>query len=312
MTLKDLASIAGVSVSAVSKALNNSTDVSSETRERVLALAQMHGYAKKSRRKAARKDGPLTIAIIYSDITSNYYTKLIEAFDMRISDMGGILVTSSARFQSERIVRLCQFYEQSGMVDGIICISPFNVFGEIGAPDLPMVGISYPSREYHAFDYLCVDDAVGIAEAVTTFQRLGHTRIAYLGEKYTWYRRQSFEEAMQRNKLGVDPRLVIISEERFEQAGYDTARRLLQIGELPTAILAAYDDVAFGAAQVLMDAGFRIPDDISVAGIDNTLRALHNNQVLGSVNCHIDDQVEIALNLLQRKINSSGPPPFKT
>lgn len=304
MTLRQLSQLANVSISTVSKALNNADDVAEGTRARVLELAQAHGYTKHLHTAAAPSRQGLVIAVLYSDITSNYYTTLLKVFDDYITEQGGLMVSSSARFSTQRIIQLCEFYAASGMVDGIVCISPFNIFGELPQPALPMVGISYPSYESHPFDYVCVDDDVGIDDAIRCLRELGHTRIGYLGEPYTWYRQQSFEKAMRRYGLQVEESFVTVSKHRFELAGHDGARVLLAQDELPTAVFAAYDDLAVGAAQVFNDAGLRIPEDISIAGVDNTMRTLRDKQVLASVNCHIEDQVEITLGLLLKKIEN--------
>lgn len=306
ITLREMAEIAGVSISAVSKALNNSSDINRETREKILTIAKARGYIKKQKNgfiKVTNSNRPMTIAIIYSDIVSNYYTKLLEEFDKRISEMGGIMLMSSAQFKTERIIELCNFYQNTGIVDAIILISPFNSFGQIPATNIPMIGISYPSNEYHEFDYLCVDDAIGIADGIAKLKSLGHTKIAYFGEKYTWYRQQYFENAMKACKLKVFSSLIFVStEERFEKAGYDTATRMLKQGNIPTAIFASYDDVALGAAEVLKASGYRIPEDISICGIDYTQRQVIPGMPISSVNCHIETQVDIAINTLLRKI----------
>lgn len=308
ITLKELSKEAGVSISAVSKALNDSSDISEETKNRIVALARERGYSRKKHPSQISNSGrSMTIAIIYSDIVSNYYTKLLKEYDARISEMGAIMLMASAQFKTERIIELCSFFQQTGIADGIICISPFNIFGQIPPMDIPMIGISYPSTEYHAFDHLSVDDSVGIADGIAKLVELGHTKIAYMGEKYTWYRQQDFEAAMKSHKLKIDPAFDLVSDYRFEKAGYDCAERLLKHGDLPTAIFAAYDDIAAGAAETLKNAGYRIPEDISIAGIDYTQRNIGNGKVISSVNCHIKDQVNISLNLLLRKIRKQIP-----
>ena len=98
LTLRQLAGLAGVSTSTVSKALNNSPDISAETRDQILELATRHGYQRKFRKKSAAKpgiSGP-KIGLIYSDVVSRYYSKLIQAYNVKLGAMDGVLLACDA------------------------------------------------------------------------------------------------------------------------------------------------------------------------------------------------------------------------
>ncbi len=307
-TLKELAKIAKVSISTVSKALNNSNDIAEDTKLRIIDIAIRNGYVKAQKKQIPNtKTGPV-IAVIYSDITSNYYSRLMDIFDTHIAKMNGLLLMSCAEFETKRIIQLCRFFESIEKVDGIICVSPFNVFGDIPRSTLPMVGLSYPSFETHPFDYICVDDGVGIDEGVACFIKHHHTKIAFLSEGFTPHRLQFFKDSMKRQGLAADPSLIRVSDKRFEQAGYEMMQDIIAKGNIPTAVFAAYDDIAVGASQAILENGLSIPEDISIAGIDNTMCLLNGHNMLSSVNCHMEEQVDIAINLLMKKVNE---PDFK-
>ena len=307
-TLKELAEIAGVSVSTVSKALNDSNDIGDDTKQRIVDLASTYGYNKNTKkRKALLNEGP-KIAIIYSDITSNYYSRLIEMFDNHIAEMNGVMVMGSARFATKRIIDLCRYFEACDSVDGIICVSPFNVFGDIPQFSIPMVGLSYPSFETHPYDYICVNDGVGIDEGIAVFKKHGHKKIAFLSEKLTPHRLDFFLDSMERLGLKVDQSLIRVSDLRFEQAGVEMMNDIIEKGNIPTAVFAAYDDIAVGAAKAIYEAGLKIPEDISIAGVDNTMCMLDEHHMLASVNCHMEEQVDIAVSMLMKKVEN---PDFK-
>ncbi len=303
-TLKELADIADVSISTVSKALNDSKDIGEETKQRILELADRYGYAKARKKTAVQSsDGP-AIGVIYSDITSNYYSRLIEKFDNYIAGIGGLMIMSCARFENRQINKITRYFESSNTVDGIICISPFNVFGDISRSSLPMVGLSYPSFENHPFDYICVDDSIGIDEGIQSLKKQGHTKIAFLSEKFTDHRLQFFKHSMKKHNIPIDPALIRVSNNRFEQAGFEMMQDIFAKGSVPTAVFAAYDDIAVGAAGFLIDHGLKIPEDVSIAGIDNTMCTINGHNMLSSVNCHMEEQVDIAVNMLMKKINN--------
>lgn len=305
ITLKELASIAGVSVSTVSKALNNADDVSTETKNAIVQLARKHGYIKNvpvGRTATAEITGP-RIALIYSDVISHYYSTLIQRFDQRIARENGIMLACDSQFSTGRTVELCKFFEESGQVDGIICVSALCDLGDLPVGNIPITGISYyPNFESHPFDYICVNDGMGIEEAVRCLKDYGHSAIAYLGEPYTKQRQIAFENAMKKFDLQVDSRLVHISDRRFQDAGYESMQKILQQDQRPTAIVCAYDDVALGASKAIFEAGYQIPEDFSILGVDNTMQTIYNYKTLASVNCHIEEQVDIILAMLNRKI----------
>lgn len=304
ITLKEMALEAGVSISTVSKALNNSTDISTATRDKILKLAKERKYTKKTKQPNGQYNREKqVVAVIYSDIVSRYYTMILKEFNARLTEMGALMLMSSAHFETANINEFCQFYTKTGVVDGIVILSASNIFGDVPACGLPMVGISYPSTEYHDFDHICVDDATGIYDGLKALKKLGHKNIAYIGERYTWYRRQYFEQAMKDLHLEVQEKYIIENDLRFEKAGQKAMESLLALDEKPTAIFAAYDDMAAGAFQVMSEEGFRVPEDFSLCGIDATKREIGRNQEIASVNCHIEAQVDTALNILFRKID---------
>lgn len=303
ITLRELSAIAGVSVSTVSKAINNSTDVGEETKLRVQRLAQQYGYTPPHRCFGkSGHDGPV-IALIYSDVTSNYYTRVIETLDERVREKGGLLIMGNASFDTSRIIGLMNYFQSRQSVDGILLLSALNIFGEIPRARLPLVGISYPSFEAHPFDYICVNDGVGIDEAVDCLVGKGHRRIAFISEPFTAHRLEFFKSAMRLRNIEPDPALIRVSPHRFYDAGYECMKEILAAGEPPTAVFGAYDDIAVGAAQAIREAGLHVPEDVSLLGIDNTLQTVSYHRVLASVDCHISDQVGIALALLMKRIN---------
>ena len=304
ITLRELSEIAGVSVSTVSKAINDSSDIGAETKQRIQQLAQQHGYVPPKRTVVEQKRSGPVIGLIYSDVTSNYYTRLIDRIDERIHEKGGLLIMGNASFDTNRIIGLLRYFQSLQSVDGVLIISALNVFGEIPRPRLPLVGISYPSFETHPFDYICVNDGVGIDEAVECLVRKGHTRIAFISEQFTNHRLEFFKSSLRIRHIEPDASLIRISRHRFYDAGYECMKEILAANQTPpTAVFGAYDDIAVGAAQAIREAGLNIPEDISLLGVDNTMQTVSYHRVLASVDCHMDDQADIALALLMKRIN---------
>lgn len=314
LTLKQLAKLAGVSTSTVSKALNNSPDISGETKRQIVDLAAKHSYQKKFRKKSASRpgiSGP-KIGLIYSDVVSRYYSKLIQAYNIKIQDMGGVLVSCDARFSTERAALLCNYLDQQCHVDGLISIygsCDLSALPKTRAPLVGSVGIkaidtlingSFPC------DYICINAKTGLTQAIDCLISYGHKDIAYIGEIHSHARHVLFEDIMKQYGLDIRPGFIRTTDLRFEEAGFEMMHAILSEGLRPTAVVCGYDDIAVGAAKAIFEAGLRIPEDISLVGYDNTQVRLYNGKMLASINSFIEDQVSIVMAMLMKRISCPG------
>lgn len=311
MTLKELAQQAKVSTSTVSKALNNSPDISEETKKLILNLAEEAGYRKKYRKKSAAKPGFAgpKIGLIYSDVVSRYYSRVIQAYSDRVTELGGVLIACDAQFSRERVTMLCNYLDQQCQVDGIICITDSGAsIPRTRAPLLCSVGIASMSADAgnYTFDYICSNAKTGLIQAVEYLLRNGHREIAYIGERHSVTRLELFREIMDHMKLPIPEGFVRTTTLRFEEAGYRMMRELLQESRRPTAVLCAYDDIAIGASKAIYEAGLRVPEDISLIGYDDTRQRIYNQKMLASISSFIDDQVSIGMAMLMKRISDPG------
>lgn len=314
MTLNRLAELAGVSISTVSKALNNSPDISQETRQAILLLAEEYGYQKKPRRRSPGKSGfpGPKIGLIYSDVVSRYYSRLIQAYTEKISALGGLVLACDAQFSDERVAALCAYLDQQCQVDGIINIvgsSDLSSMPKTRAALLCNVGVgAMPNlvNGDYTFDYICTNAKTGMMQAIEYLVRCGHRDIAYIGEPHSSSRQALFEEIMAQLRLPVPEEFLCVTPLRFEEAGYRMMIQLLRQSHRPTAVLCAYDDIALGAAKAIYEAGLQVPEDISLIGYDDTRQRIFNQKILSSISSFIDDQVSIGMSMLLKRMESPG------
>lgn len=290
MTMKELAKIASVSVSTVSKAFCDADDVSKETKEHIFALAREHGvFGKYYKGKYHKK----IIAIICPEFRSNYYTRFLECLQGMIEASDGICVVSADRFDPRRQAELIEYYASYLKVDGLI------VFG---MRDIPKKGYTAPivsllGNTDVAFDSVNVDMDHAIKGAVRTLHDLGHTKLAFLGETLTKAKANAF--------CTVAPDCPVFeSTLRFEEAGEDGVRQLLKSAPDTTAIICAYDNIALGAIRELRKNALSVPEDVSVIGIDNIPLCGHTETTLTSIDCDPEEVCRITWDLLQKKISS--------
>lgn len=292
MTMRELAKLANVSVSTVSKAFHDAEDISEETRQLVFETAKEHGcYGKFYKGKFHKQ----IIAIICPELGSSFYTTYVERLQRIIEAHNGIALISADNFSPAAQAELLEYYASYLQVDGIIAFSLANPPKK--GYDIPIVSIfSAPDPNV---DTVCINLEAPIIEAVSLLRSLGHERIAFLGESLTHVKAAIF-----RKVCGLADPCIIESAYRFEKAGEDGARQLLTINGDHTAIICAYDNIALGAIRYLKRCGYRVPEDLSVIGIDNINISEHAETSLATIDTNPDEVCMIAWDIIQKKQQS--------
>lgn len=300
MTMKDLARLANVSVSAVSKAFSGAEDISEDTKKHIFEVAKEHGCYNKFYKGKYPK--PI-IAIICPELLGSHYSSIVEYLKDVIEQGGGIALVSTDNFDNDKKLELVEYYSEYLQVDGIIVISMCKANKEFSTP---IVALFNSADE--RVDAVQVELKHGIEKAIELFGQLGHRNIAFAGEGHTHAKAKIFEEKCRREHLHG---LIFESSERFEKAGVDCAKQILAAEDKCTAILCAYDDIAVGAIKHLKREGFNIPEDFSVIGIDNISVSEYMECALTTVDEHKASVCDIAWKLLQKKIKNKYYRPKK-
>lgn len=277
-TIKDIAKVAGVNVSTVSRALNGSSEVGEDTRKKIEAIAKELGYTPDYSAKAMVGKGTRLVGMIVPEISSNYYAGLVNQVERELNGRGYTLIIAATDFNEHRELQSLETF-QSRRVDGILFssnISPVSeaFFGKQGRKAGAPVVFLEPLEDIRSQDSVFIDGYYGIELAVTHLRSLGHESIGFVGEELSSrYRLPAFRKAMETCGLPCRDRFILSGKERFELGGYLRMKELLGAKELPTAIFAAYDNIAIGAVKALHEAGLRVPHDISIVGYDNIREA---------------------------------------
>ena len=291
VTMRELARLAGVSISTVSKAFSDAPDIGEETREHIFAVAKEHGcYGKFYKKKYPKR----VVAIITSELSA-YYTDFIRRLKHFIDRNGGIAVVAEDHFDKERQAELIEYFASYLHVDGIIV---FDLRTEIKRGfDTPIVSL-FTCADGRV-DAVLSDYDAAMEALFSRLHELGHRRIAFLGEPLTERKERLFREAAARHR--ELEATVIRTEKRFEEAGEDCVGRWIAEQNPSTALVCAYDDMAIGAMKALQLAGYAIPEDVSVIGMDNIRTAAYLDSALSSVDMRTDEICAAAWELLWRK-----------
>lgn len=293
MTMRDLARLANVSVSTVSKAFCGAEDISEETRQQIFAIAKEQGCFGKFYKERFHKK---IIAIICPELNGTYYSSYIERLQQIIEDHDGIALISTDHFRDGAQAELIDYYASYLQVDGIFIIGlrdePKRGY------EIPIVSLLHGSSK---FDTVFFDMDAAILDAVHTLQSLGHEKIAFIGEPLTKRKAFSFASAMH---ISEDDPYIIEIQNRFEKAGEEGVKELLRRQIDCSAIICAYDNIAFGVIRQLKKQGYRVPEDYSVVGIDNITASEHAETSLTTIDTQPDEICMIAWDLMQKKQKS--------
>lgn len=298
--MSELAKLANVSVSTVSKAFGNARDINEETKEQIFEIARQTGcYFKFFKGKYPKK----IVAIICHEIISDYYVEFVERLRKQIEDSGNIALVVSDDFLQPKQEELIDYFSSYLRVDGIIV---FDLMSELKKNyDTPIISLF--SSIDDQVDSINIDFFSALNDAVSLLWQYGHRNIAFLGEKLTKEKAHKFEDAV--SKLGGDNITIIESTERFEDAGKDAVDKLLALRSDCTAIICAYDNIALGAIKQLKNKGLSVPDDISVIGIDNIVMGKYAETALTTIGVDFEEVCSLVCDILKKKLKN---PYYKT
>ena len=300
VTIRDVAEHAGVSVSTVSKVINQRYGVAEETMARVQAVIQDLGYEASLVAQSLRNHRTNVIGILVADLEP-FSTELLKGAADAIRGSGFELVVYSAGGRTGDMAGWERRYlaRLSGtLVDGAVLVTPTVVDVHYGAP---VVAVDPHAGSSGGFPTVDADSLRGARLATEHLLSLGHRRIALLAGRpdleSAKLREQGYREALAAAGVPFDPALVRIG-------GYDAdlsalaAQELLTDPRRPTAVFAANDVTAIATIEVALRLGLRVPEDVSIIGFDNIPESVRCTPQLTTVNQPIRTMGERAVEML--------------
>jgi LacI family transcriptional regulator, repressor for deo operon, udp, cdd, tsx, nupC, and nupG len=271
----DVARLAGVSLATTSRALSNAPGVAAATRERVLAAASQLSYVVSP--EASRLAGGSTrrVALVVPHISRWFFAALLEGLEAVLRDAELDVLLYHIAGTDDRY----DFFDRlpaRRKVDAVVALA-FPV-AELERKRLELMGVSIVAAGGQVADYpyVCIDDEAAARQAMDHLIFLGHRRIAMIAavdpDNLGWPirpgRSQAYLSALRDAGIAIDDDLIITVDWGGAE-GADAMARLLGLREPPTAVFAHSDEVALGAIRTIRRAGLRVPEDISVIGIDD-------------------------------------------
>jgi LacI family transcriptional regulator len=272
-TLKDIADRAGVSMTTVSRALQNKSDISLPTIERIRKLADEFGYVHNSVAKSLRSQETRIVGLVVADSSNPFYGPVIKGAEATLAQNGYsvILCDTDESYQREKDAIDVLLGHR---VDGLLITPAQSENNDISALIAKGVPFVLVGRSFKDFEVDCVvcDDRRGASAATEHLLRLGHSNILLLNApgyiSSAADRRSGYEEALRARGLEVDGRLIYESDPTTESA-YNTVKRALVEGVVFSALFAFNDIMLIGALQALKEHGAKVPSEVSMVGFDD-------------------------------------------
>ena len=277
--LSDLARQARLSVMTVSKALRDAPDISAATKARIRLLAQQYGYVPNSAAQSLRNRRTRLLGVVITSVTDPVSSRMLLAIEERANELGyEILLGHTLNLEQREDECIRRFL--SRRVDGMFIHPVYRmrpeapVYQLIQARNTPAVILGHSAPFCRQFPTVATDDLVAGYAATQHLLQLGHRRIAFFAgpnaAPWSQERFEGYRRALRELNLEVDDRLIFPAGASIEEG----AKAALQyMNETPgaTAIQAATDHVAIGAANAFLSQGVRIPADLSIIGFGNAL-----------------------------------------
>lgn len=282
ITIKDIAKRCGVSVSTVSRALNDNAEINAETKAMIMQVVRETGFVPNNSARNLKRTDTNNIAVLVKGITNPFFSSMIKIMEEQIHKKKFSFVLHHVDEYEDEVDVAVELIKEKRL-KGIVFLGGHffhseDKFEQISVPFVfSTVGAKPDSMDKAIYSNIAVDDKKASKKIVSYLIDLGHKDIAVItpeqGERTIGYQRlQGYKEALKDNKIkyrdtlvcNVSPSLDLYSMEN----GYVTTKKLIDSGTKFTAIFAMSDSLAIGACRALKDAGFRIPEDVSVAGYD--------------------------------------------
>lgn len=323
MTLKEIAQLAGVSVSTVSRVINqNNTKVASkEVQDRIWKIVRESNYVPNTTARNLKlgtsqygMEAPSkTIGCIFArsmtDMNDPFFSQIARSIEQEAFRQGYLMKYSFTSYDinDANVYRLIT----GDQVNGIAILGRFDQnllkFIKNHYKHVVYTGLN---KVDHSFDQIICDGYQASMAAINHLLKLGHTQIGYVGEKNKEVRYQGYCDAMTASSLQVTREHIIVTSLSSE-GGYKAVKEYLKKPLAVTALFCANDLTAIGAMKAIKEMGYRVPEDISIISIDDIDTAQYVSPMLTTVHVPMEELGKMTAKILIDRIENGKTLPLK-
>lgn len=281
ITIKDVARICEVGVSTVSRAINNHPDINEDTKKLILETIKKYNYIPNNSARNLKRVDAKAIAILVKGITNPFFSKMIKIMEKEIQNKKYSLILHHVEDEVDEIEVALQLIKEKRL-RGIIFLGGYfshteEKLRQIRVPFVLSTISATNEIPRDIYSSVCVDDFEESYIMTKYLCELGHKKImhitAHKGDRSIGnLRLKGYLKALEDCGIKEDKELIVHMEVDLEpysmENGYEITKKFLQKEKEFTAVFAISDQLAIGATRAILDAGYKVPEDISVAGFD--------------------------------------------
>lgn len=314
-TIKDIAKICGVSISTVSRAINDDPKINQNTKGRILKVIEEYHYVPNNSARNLKMIESNTIALLIKGIDNQFFQAMLKIYEEELKKMEHTLLIHAVGEEQDDASVAIELTKEKRL-KGIIFLGGLMNYPE---EEMDMIGVPYVlctvatdvDRPKQNCLSVSIDDEKESYKAVDYLCKKGHKRIAIITGRETDYaigglRLRGYQRALEDNGIPYDSKLVrymkIDIPEYSAANGYQVTKELLESGVEFTAVYVISDLTAFGAYKAIFDAGKRIPEDYSVMGFDGLEATRYYHPSLTTIVQPSSEMVKCSIELLMEAI----------
>ena len=306
----EIAKIAKVHPSTVSRALNNNSRISVQTRNRIQEIAAKYGYVPDSAARGLSQRKSMIIGVIVSDISNAFYAHIISAIEKAMNAQDYDVIVSSSHFDAESEER-CIRTMISRRVDALVICNPLpsSILLLESVQDRFPIILCDSLRPCNSFDRIYVDESYGISCAVAHLIAQGHTKIGTVSDIADAPRTCMFQQKLRECGIAVVPEYHVLSDQFDYPCGYNSVYQLYRQGNLPTALFCIRDTVAIGALRAAHELHLSVPNQLSIIGYDDSQIAEYAFSPLTTIHQPVEQIAENVVQCVLDRLQNADLPP---
>ncbi len=281
VTIRDIARIAGVGISTVSRVINNKGSVSEATRKKVMDVVNAYNFTPNNSARNLKVVGSKNIGLMVKGITNPFFSKMIPVIEQGVALRGYSLIVHNVGSNEHELDVAIREVQDHNLCGVIIMGGTYDYtedeFRQLSIPCVLVTISACDEVDENLYSSIRIDDEEEGYKATNYLISLGHRRIGFLyrapWESLTpnYLRYKGYLRALEENGIPFDPELVATNyaaDDSGYEVGFNLMKQLYMRNRDMTAVFAFADILAVGAAKAVFSMGLSVPDDISIIGFD--------------------------------------------
>lgn len=308
LNIIDIAKLAGVSKSTVSRYLNNGY-VSVESRDKIKKVLDETGFTPQRQAKGMRTKKTNLIGVIVPKISSETPSRVVEGITEILSNNGYDILIANTNLSVEKELEYLNIFK-SNQVDGIIFMATKVKEDHVKVMNELEVPIVVVAQDIDGFSSVYFNEYDATRDITNYVIKKGHKKLGYIGVyeediAVGLYRKEAYIETLKENNIEIIEENIKIGN-FSEESGYSLAKEIMEGNSVPTAIVAVTDNLALGAIEYLIDNNYRVPEDIAVVGMGDSRIARVITPKLTTIHYHYKTAGRKAAEIILDKLNNKS------